>query len=466
MATAEQALRYAVQLRYIAIIHMLLIAKAVRFPRMVNRRGTTMLLALAIAGCVPSLPRSRTWISDEVSTRTGATLRTRMNNEVEMPPGIRDDAPLTANAAVAIAMWNNADFQAELAQLGMARADLADAGVIPNPVATLLFPIGVKQLELTAKQTLSSIWQRPKNVRAAKKDAERVAETLVQRGLDLARDVHLAYANVLLAEHDLVWSREASTIWNDLLQIAEARLRSGEVSRREAEVARADARAAELAALQAETDAEVAMGGLRTVLGLPPEVAITLAAAPLTVPPGDISAWRAAALERPDLHAAELAIEAASERAGLERRRIIELVGILDINATGLEIGPGIEMPIPIFDHRRGGRIRAAAEIQRTSWQYIGLKRRITRDVIVAHARLVRAHAALASWNTDVLPAREEARRLALQAFQSGEEAHLVVLDATRALVDAKRRQAELEAEHRRAEAELVHATGGRSRAK
>ncbi|MCW5805168.1 MAG: TolC family protein, partial [Deltaproteobacteria bacterium] len=182
---------------------------------------------------------------------------------------------------------------------------------------------------------------------------------------------------------------------------------------------------------------------------------------------GDVAAWRAAGLaSRPDLRAATHAVEGASERAGLERRRIVELVGIFDMNGAGVEIGPGLDLPLPIFDQRQGGRMRARAELEQATWTYVAIRRRILREVTDAHARLSRATSALAAWNAQVLPPRAEAQRLAARAFELGDESHLAVLEATRALVEAQRRAAELEAERRRAGAELVRAAGGRPHAK
>jgi hypothetical protein len=58
---------------------------------------------------------------------------------------------VTADEAVAVALWNNAAFQASLNDLGFARADLAEAGLLANPVLSLLLPVGPKQLEATLR---------------------------------------------------------------------------------------------------------------------------------------------------------------------------------------------------------------------------------------------------------------------------------------------------------------------------
>jgi cobalt-zinc-cadmium efflux system outer membrane protein len=61
------------------------------------------------------------------------------------------DDDLTQDEAVAVALWNNPDFQVQLANLGFARADLLEAGLLQNSVLSLLLPVGPKQLEATLK---------------------------------------------------------------------------------------------------------------------------------------------------------------------------------------------------------------------------------------------------------------------------------------------------------------------------
>ena len=78
-----------------------------------------------------------------------------------MPPDVAIDDGLTSEEAVAIALWNSPSFQATLADLGIARADLVEAGLLRNPVFSLLFPVGPKQLEWTLQFPFDAIWQRP-----------------------------------------------------------------------------------------------------------------------------------------------------------------------------------------------------------------------------------------------------------------------------------------------------------------
>ena len=93
---------------------------------------------------------------------------------------------MSRDEAVAIALWNNAAFQVSVSQLGFARADLVDAGMIANPVLSLLFPVGPKQLEATLRWPVEVLWERPRRVAAAQLSLDAAAEGLVQSGLDLA----------------------------------------------------------------------------------------------------------------------------------------------------------------------------------------------------------------------------------------------------------------------------------------
>ncbi len=91
-----------------------------------------------------------------------------------MPPDVSIEDGLTSEEAVAIALWNSPSFQATLADLGIARADLVEAGLLRNPVFSFLFPFGPKQLEWTLQFPFEAIWQRPARVAAARLNAEAV----------------------------------------------------------------------------------------------------------------------------------------------------------------------------------------------------------------------------------------------------------------------------------------------------
>src|SRR6185503_6437187 len=166
-----------------------------------KRLFALILMIVILGGCASKRPSQvSTKVSKRIEEHTGHGLNPSSSSAFALPPGVSPDDGLTEDEAVAVALWNNAAFQADLTALGFARADLIEAGQLRNPILTLLLPWGPKQLEFTAGFPLEVFWQRPRRVAAAKIDFERVAESLVQTGLNLVRDVRVAYADVALAD--------------------------------------------------------------------------------------------------------------------------------------------------------------------------------------------------------------------------------------------------------------------------
>src|SRR5512134_1775870 len=66
----------------------------------------------------------------DAAIRARATSGIRVEGNAPLPPDARIEDGLTAQEAVAIALWNSPSFQATLADLGIARADLVEAGLL------------------------------------------------------------------------------------------------------------------------------------------------------------------------------------------------------------------------------------------------------------------------------------------------------------------------------------------------
>src|SRR6266850_2401538 len=118
-------------------------------------------------------------VSKSVADRTGHVLRDEEAGLV--PPAVSFDDGLTEDEAVGIALWNHPGFHTDLASLGFSRADVVEAGLLRNPILSLLFPLGPKQLESTFSWPIEPIWQRPPRLAAGELDAARVGESLVAR---------------------------------------------------------------------------------------------------------------------------------------------------------------------------------------------------------------------------------------------------------------------------------------------
>lgn len=340
--------------------------------------------------------------------------------------------------------------------------------MLPNPVFSVLFPLGPKQLEFTAKLPVEALWLRPRRIAVAQLDGERVAERLVQRGLDLVRDARVAWTGAVVANARCRIAEENAVLSDRIEALAETRLGAGDVSELEVMNARMGAILARDEVQRFNHDRRMVELRLRVVLGLPPDgeelrLGDLPAAAARTEPIAPLV--EAALAARPDARAAELAIEAAGKRVGLARWQFLALSVAADANgkgSQGFEIGPGLEVGVPIFNWNQGGKARAEAELVRAMRQYATVRERIGLEVGEAYARLNAATEQVALWSARALPEMEAAVNRAEKAYAAGDVSLFLLLQTSTQQLAIRVRHLEALAEAARARAELERSVGQR----
>jgi cobalt-zinc-cadmium efflux system outer membrane protein len=230
-------------------------------------------------------------------------------------------------------------------------------------------------------------------------------------------------------------------------------------------IAESDQREAEEAVVKLRGDVEIAGHRLAKLLGLGlAEVAISASGlSPEVSVPADVPALIGDAFAaRPDLRAAEIAIEAAVERAGLARSEAYKLTAVYDTNGSGsdFEQGPGMDLPVPFFDRNQAGRKRAEANIYKASKHYLVVRDQIVLEVREAHTRALQAQRSAQAWNRDIIPPLEGATFQAEKAYRGGAAPFLEVVLTTRTLTAARLRSSAALADLHRAAIDLDRAVG------
>jgi cobalt-zinc-cadmium efflux system outer membrane protein len=430
----------------------------------------TIAITFVVVGCATSGVATPNRVSEKIQKETGHPTREGVTDQ-RVPPGVSVDDGLSEDEAVAIALWNNSAFQESLADLGIARADLAQAGLLRNPVLTLLLPWGPKQLEATAKWPIDAIWQRPMRMAGARLGAEAVAERLVAAGLNLVSDTKLGYADVLRARDYQRLAMDNAHLARRVADLSMSRYNAGDISELEADTADTEASRAELESRRATLDVVLTENRLHQLLGLaetirpgavqlsdgrgpPPASCVDVALADLE---------RDALASRPDLRATELEIEAAGRRLGWEKSRIFSFLAVLDFNAKGsqgAELGPGIETDFGLFDRNQAGVLRANADLNRARARYQTTRQLIIRNVRDAHASLAVSSASTALWGDNLRPRLERQAGQTERAYEAGEMSYLAVIEANRRLNDGRISELDAAIAMRRALIQLEHRIG------
>lgn len=424
--------------------------------------------ALTTLSCASTRPPVASPVTERILDASGAAARIQPPGLAELPPTVDPTDGLSSDEAVATALWNNAAFQVTLSQLGFARADLVDAGMLTNPALSLLFPLGPKQLEAVLLWPIAVLWERPKRRAAAQSTLEAIASSLVQSGLDLALAVRLSHADYALAIDRQRLATDTAAALERIDTLTQSRLAAGDIGALEARVARVDAARSRQEADRAAHDVRIARERLRLLLGLSAD---DPAVDRIQVSPAPDACGTAADLlpralaARPDVRAAEIAVEAAAARLGWERRRVLAFTAILDANGQGtqgFEAGPGVDVGLPIFNRNQGGRLRAETELQRASAAYVAIQQQVGLDVREAVTLLDQARESRTAWRTTLVTPLEANLADAEDAYRAGDSSFLLVLENSRRLIEARLRERELAADETRALARIERAIGAK----
>lgn len=439
-------------------------------------------LAMSLLTSSVSLAQSQTTnISKTVEARTGHSLNPAAKPAgFALPDGVSLEDGLSEDEAIAIALWNNPALQAELATLGLARADVIEAGQLRNPNLTLIFPFSSRVLESVANWPFDAIWQRPRRVAAAKLEQDRLSQSLVTNALDLVRDVRLAYADYSLAQLRAQVATQVSSERGEIAVIINAQFRAGEISELETNASQVEAKLAEEQAARLSYEVTATKDRLRSLLGLNPNdpafnlnpiaspqtdrvVAVNASNSAPADPLGEL--FKQALDARPELKAAELAIEAAGQRAKWEQSKILAVSAIAKEygkGVNGFEQGPGLQIDLPIFHRNQGAISRAEAEIERAAKQLTATRHRITLEVQQSYTQLEQAGESLRQWRSNVLPQIEQEVSLARKSYSAGDMSYLSALQTAQRLTDARLREIEFQASLVRAKAQLERSIGRR----
>ncbi|QDV84872.1 TolC family protein [Planctomycetes bacterium TBK1r] len=425
-----------------------------------------LVVMMVSAGCKSPLPCcDPTLVSREMSWRAGAGVETLPPGQEHIPESVDLQDGLSEDEAVATALTNNSAFQATLTQLGMAHGDAVGANLIANPQLLIYFPTGAKEGQYTLFAPIESYLLRPARVKVANREYRRIGDQLVQNGLDLARDVRVAYVDFALAHQQAELAGEALELRQGIEQLTEKRLENGEISELETIAARVDRLNAKASTGVQRQNVSIAEAALTRLIGVndPPAPLIPLPLdAPSIVSVDEAELIGQALACRPDYQAARWSVAAASQRSRLSRWLFLRFDGVLDVRDgpgyTGT--GAGLRADLPIFNRNQGGIIRADWEVHAALHTRDAIRDQIIADVRIARRQWNQAQQNLRILENEVQPALVDALEIAQKGFADGGTDYLLVLQTTTQYLDAKARILDQKAASARALAELERSVG------
>lgn len=352
--------------------------------------------------------------------------------------------------AVRIALLNNKGLQAAFYDIGISRADAVQSGLLSNPSlgAALRFPSDDAEATLEARLAwnLIDLWHRPARKRVQEHRLERVVLEVAHDSAQLAAKTRTAYVAAVAAERARLVEEENLASTAEFLELTLVRQAAGAATESEANTARAEHLEQEVRLRSARLREFEKRLRLGTLLGLeigPEELELT---SPLEPPPDtglDVEALMAgASAHRLDIRAARENMRAIESEVSLEKRLFLrEFRAGVELESRGddREIGPALDMELPLFDRNSAQVARAELRHQQAQTTLDALTVSTHQEIRAAYERLASTLETARAYREDITPLRESSLELAREAFRAGKTGFLSVLEAQKRLLTAKR---------------------------
>jgi outer membrane protein TolC len=332
------------------------------------RASLAVLLGAALlAGCATPNPEARfASVADTAKQRLGKDVAWHRDAPSRAATDARIAAllaqPLSLDDAVQVALLNNRALQAAFYDLGIAEADLLQAGRLSNPGISFGRTTHGNEVEreVGLHIGLARLVAMPWATRAANRRLDQVRHDVTMKVLQLAADTRRAWVEAVAAKQATQYLHQARQAADAGAELARRMARTGNFNRLQQAREQGFSAEAALAVARAELAEAAARERLLRLMGLwgeqaeirLPDRLPDLPKSPRELP--DVE--RTAMAQRLDILAARAGAEQLAQNLGLSRAtRFVNVLELGLVRATTNEGGPserGVEISIelPLFD--------------------------------------------------------------------------------------------------------------------
>lgn len=387
--------------------------------------GVMCLLLFGLTGCASvDLGAGFPDVSAAVAERSGTTIvwnrGTELDREAEEKLRALRQRKLTPDDGVQIAMLNNRDLQAIYLELGVAQADLVQAGLFRNPIldAAVQFPLsGIRpDIQLGVVMSFLDAFYVPLRKRVAAAQFEEAKLRVTGAVLDFAVQVRAAFYEYQANEQMLELRRSIVQALTASFDVSRRLHDAGNITDLDLARDRALMEASKLALRSAESAARQSREQLNSLMGVWGEetgweIDGRLPDIPQEALPGP-AIERTVLTRSLDLSQARQRIIIAGQQLGYDKATA--LIPSMDFGASaerdpeeGWRIGPVLSIPIPIFDQGQARVGRAVAELRRAQQEYYALAVRVRATARALQERMRGAQDRALYYRDIVMPLRE-----------------------------------------------------------
>jgi cobalt-zinc-cadmium efflux system outer membrane protein len=436
--------------------------------------------ALAAAGC--SVPRKGGFAAtqEQVAARSGHQLVWAQDSrEDEQRRRLVKEAlgrPLGLDQAVRVALLSNPRLQATFERLGMAQADLVQAGMLKNPslLGEVAFPVGSRGhivYEAGLVYDFLDLFLLPLRKRMARAEMLRTQNEVADAVLELAAEVRTAFYEVQAAQQIAQLRRTLLDGSKASAEVAARQHEAGNIGDLELASEQGLYAQSKLDWARSEAQVQTARERLNRALGLWGQGTTWTIAEPLAQPPEQEPAAEhlesLAVTHRLDLAGQRQAVQ--NLTAALAAARRMRGIGQIEVGFHGHRepegvhvLGPVLRLDLPIFNQGQAQIARLEAQVRQAQRQLEHGAIQIRSEVRAARNRVAAAHALCDYYRSTLIPLREKIVALSERQYHAMLLGVYQLLSAKQAEVNAYREYLEAVRDYWVARSDLERAIGTR----
>ncbi len=429
------------------------------------RAGVGCAAALLLVGCA-SVPRGAGFADvqqrSDADTHVAGAVQAILQQE------------LTADDAAQVALLNNQSLQATYEELGIAQAELIEAGLLRNPTlsAEVRFPkYRALPFDIDVSQSFIDLLLLPLRKRATGAAFDATKLRVTQEVLATAANVKAAFYRAQGAEQLVEMRRNIVRATDASYEAAKRLHAAGNITDLMLAKERSLHEQAKIDLAKSERDALDAREELSALMGVwGRDTAWTIAPKLPQLPPAEIDPTHLESLavaRRTDLGAAKSDVEVLAASLGLTRSTAL----VSDLSVGGhlaretdgaTSAGPTISVPLPIFNQGQPAVAGAQARLRQAQHRYAALAVQVRAELRRARNNLLAARDLAEYYARVIIPLRHQIvqqNQLQYNAMQIG---IFELLQSKQAEIDAGREYVEALKDYWVARTELERAVGGR----
>lgn len=378
-------------------------------------------LSLFVSSCARVPQGSEEQVAGIVQERIGKEVQ--WNNTCYEDPRINcyiqdlSSQPISSESAVQIALLNNPEVQAIFEEIGIAQADLIEAGLFTNPVFSIevRYPHEKKlvtNIEYLITATFLDIFLIPLRTKLASTELEQAKLRVANAILDLAFEVRQTYYELVAEQQMLKYTQSIAELASIQSEISLRQHTVGNIYQLDLEENQALFLEADLQITQSQERIIRLREKLNRLLGFSEEMCLTFPeqlSEEIDYQGFDLCQLESMALqERIDLQVARFDIIRLSQMLGLKdwwtyTNLQLGLAGERDADGPSL-IGPGFAGEIPIFNYGQAARMRLFAELRQAQDHLAALEIRVLSEVRESHKLLMNDLKIINKYRAGIIP--------------------------------------------------------------